>query len=64
MIGHRYYRRDLHSCGTFQYNGKTMVIASGGTGSEGYLSSTEIWDPMSEDGWILGNKLNRVAVRH
>ena len=41
-----------------------MVIASGGTGSEGYLSSTEIWDPMSEDGWILGNKLNRVAVRH
>ena len=40
-----------------------MVIASGGTGSEGYLSSTEIWDPMSEDGWILGNKLNRMVVR-
>ena len=43
-----------HSCGTFKFNEKTMVIVSGGTINHRPSTSTEIWDPTSEAGWKKG----------
>ena len=47
--------RWLHSCGTFERNGKEVMIVAGGLGSES--ASTEIWDPKSDEGWVQGNFL-------
>ena len=48
--------RQNHACGTFEFDGKTMVILAG-NGIEGFDSTlTEIWDPSSNDGWVQGNK--------
>ena len=46
-----------HSCGTFKFNEKTMVIVSGGTVNHRPSTSTEIWDPTSEAGWEKGKKM-------
>ena len=46
-----------HSCGTFQNNGTTFVIAAGGNNEADSSTTqvlTEIWDPSSDDGWIKG----------
>ena len=49
-------KRGDHTCGIFtdQGNGYDWVIVAGGFG-EDYLSSIELWDPISNDGWIEGS---------
>ena len=49
MLQSRYY----HSCGSFNLDGKLMVVVTGGyDGSD--VISTELWDPESNDGFIAG----------
>ena len=43
-----------HACGTFNYNGKTIVIVAGGYDLSGTNLSTELWDPISGYGWVEG----------
>ena len=44
------------ACGIFEVNNKKIVAVTGGeVGPDENGSSTELWDPNSEDGWILGN---------
>ena len=45
--------RYVHSCGTFNYNDKTMVIVAGGSDGSKYIT-TELWDPSSNSGWVKG----------
>ena len=49
MLQPRYY----HSCGSFELDGKIMVVVTGGyDGSD--VISTELWDPESNEGFIQG----------
>ena len=49
MLQPRYY----HSCGSFELDGKIMVVVTGGyDGSD--VISTELWDPESNEGFIEG----------
>ena len=45
--------RDRFACGTFESGAKTMAIVAGGFDGKSSVS-TEIWDPMSENGWVAG----------
>ena len=45
--------RDRFACGTFEFGAKTMAIVAGGVDGKSSVS-TEIWDPMSENGWVVG----------
>ena len=47
--------RDRFACGTFESGAKTMAIVAGGFDGKSSVS-TEIWDPMSENGWVEGKK--------
>ena len=48
--------RSYPACGIFEVNNKKIVAVTGGeVGPDENGSSTELWDPNSEDGWILGN---------
>ena len=48
--------RSYPACGIFEVNYKKIVAVTGGeVGPDENGSSTELWDPNSEDGWILGN---------
>ena len=44
-----------HACATFEHEGKPIVITVGGFANGlGYLDSSEIWDPESNEGWVKG----------
>ena len=49
--------RDRFACGTFESGAKTMAIVAGGFDGKSSVS-TEIWDPMSENGWVEGKQYN------
>ena len=50
LIHHRW----SHACGTFNYNGKPIVIVAGGYDLSSTNLSTELWDPISGYGWVEG----------
>ena len=45
-----------HACGTFQLNKNNLVIVAGDDLYNDNEKSTEIWDPLSDMGWVKGNK--------
>ena len=48
--------RSYPACGIFEVNNKKIVAVTGGeVDPDENGASTEIWDPDSEDGWVLGN---------
>ena len=53
--------RDRFACGTFESGAKTMAIVAGGFDGKSSVS-TEIWDPMSENGWVEGKK--KILSKH
>ena len=54
--------RDRFACGTFESGAKTMAIVAGGFDGKSSVS-TEIWDPMSENGWVEGKKKDFVKAQ-
>ena len=57
------YARQNHACGKMKVNGKTMLVVAGGIHWQKYLDEedysvhfTEILDPTSDKGWILGKQ--------
>ena len=50
LIHHRW----SHACGTFNYNGKPIVIVAGGYDLSSTNLSTELWDPISGYGLVEG----------
>ena len=48
------FTRYYHGCGTFKHLNQTMIMVSGGSRSDGRLSSTELWNPKNGIGWIKG----------
>ena len=57
MLQPRYY----HSCGSFELDGKIMVVVTGGyDGSD--VISTELWDPESNEGFIEGNIKVHISI--
>ena len=50
--------RTSSTSGMFEYKGKSMVIVAGGNPLDPGYSTSELWDPSSNQGWLEGKLIN------
>ena len=71
------YARSKHGCAKMVVNGKTLLVVAGGIHGDKYKENpiengidqqeysmhfTEILDPTSDEGWILGKKCGKPKI--